>query len=163
MRNILFTSRLDCRHQKALEQILFLNGNQQKVSEGALSAVEHYGPPRISPTNGRLWVVFDSGVEAQSLFVTEQDHADNQLIGVVVYTREGDVLSVLFLAIREDYAGGGDKAGEGLFYRILDEVRGIARRVKGITSLRLFLTKPPTTISLSMSPTSSEGVGSSLS
>ena len=60
----MFTSILDCSHQEALEQILFLNRNQEKVSEGAVLAVDRYETPRISNADNRLWITFDSGVEA---------------------------------------------------------------------------------------------------
>ena len=62
MREITFTSILDCSHQEALEQILFLNRNQEKVSEVAL-AVDRDETPRISNADNRLWITFDSGLQ----------------------------------------------------------------------------------------------------
>ncbi|MGA2254961.1 MAG: hypothetical protein ABSG53_09885 [Thermoguttaceae bacterium] len=142
----MFTSILDQTYQDALDALLFFNGNQKKVLDGASLAVEHYGMPRVLASNDRLWVTFDSGIEAQSLFVLEQAEVRPRLIGVVVYTREGDTLAVLFAAIHEDYSSGGCREEEVLFWRILDEVSRISRRIKGITSIRLFLRKPPVTL-----------------
>ena len=68
---------------------------------------------------------------------------------MVVYTREDNVLAVLFLAVHEDYAHGGVKAAENLFFSILNEVRGIARRIKGISSLKLYLANPPIAVPVS--------------
>lgn len=148
MRELTFTSILDRSYQESLERVLFLNGNQEKVSEGALLVVERYDTPRISAAKDRLWVTFDSGVEAQSLFVLEQTGAKPRLVGAVVYTRENQVMDVLFLAVQEDYAHGGTKADQNLFFSILNEVRGIAHRIKGVSSLRLYLANPPITISV---------------
>lgn len=148
IREFTFTSFLDCGHRESLEQMLFHNGNQPKVSEGALGMIERYATPRVSEARNRLWITFDSGAEAQSLFVFEETGKKPRLVGAVVYTREDDVLAVLLLAIDENYAHGGRRAGRNLFLAILKEIRGIAHRIKGIASIKLYLTKPPLTISV---------------
>ena len=95
--------------------------------------------PRIVVVNERLWVTLDSGIQVQSLFAVEQGEATPQPVGMVVYTREQDTLAILFVAIHEDYASSGVHADAMLFLRIVDEVRNIASRVKGIASIKLFL------------------------
>ncbi len=138
MGEIIFTSMLDRTYQPELERLLFFNANQEKVSASVLLAVERYGIPRVAVIDGRLWVTFNSAVQAQSLFVIEQLETTAQLVGVAVYTREGDTLVLLFVAVREDRSLRGIKVNEMLYFRILDEVRRIGRHVKGIASITLF-------------------------
>jgi hypothetical protein len=148
IQEFIFTSFLDCGHRESLEQMLFHNENQPKVSEGALGMIERYETPRISDVRNRLWITFDSGAEAQSLFVFEETGRKPHLVGVVVYTRENDVLAVVLLAVDESYAHGGTRADRKLFLVVLKEILGIARRIKGISSVKLYLTNPPLTISV---------------
>lgn len=149
MRDILFSSILDCEYQESLDKLLFFNGNQDIVSDGVSYAIEHYGVPRVSTVNKRMWVTFDSGVEAQTLYVLEQSGERPELVGVVVYTREDDELVVLFVAVHEDYARHGKKRERMLFLGILAELQEIACHVKGISSIKLFLKRhAPTRISV---------------
>src|SRR5271166_2863676 len=116
MRNIVFTSTLDLSYQGDLERMLFFNKNQAKVFSGASRAIDRYGMPRISIRRSCcLWVTFQSGLEAQSLFVLEDSQPKAELIGVAVYTREKDEIVVIFTAIREDYATGGASHDASLF------------------------------------------------
>ena len=140
------TAKLDCRYRDALEQLLFFNANQQRVHRGAALAVDRYGTPRLSAENDRLWVTFDSGIEAQSLFVVDRTQAESPLLAIIVYTREDDVLVVLFMAVREDYAYRKDAPDKPLFRQLLDNLLEIARRVQGVAAIKLLLTDPPVTI-----------------
>ena len=138
MSQIHFTSVLRGVFRHALEQLLFFNENQGKTHSAILSAMECYGAPRVVLLNGRLRVTLDSGVEAQTLFALEQTKASQSLVGVVVYTRDGESLVVLFVAVREDFATRGPRAKEALFFRIVDQMKGIARRLRGIQSVTVF-------------------------
>jgi hypothetical protein len=148
MEHRLLTSTLDAARGAELEQVLFYNRNQHRISPGAMLAVERYGTPRISLRDGRLWVTFDSGVEAQSLFVLEGPDAESRLVAAIVYTREADTLAVLFLAVHEDYAQNGAGQAERLFPSLLEELLRIAHHVKGIAKIKLYLTDPPAVISV---------------
>jgi len=146
--DLVFTSHLDCSHREALEQLLFHNKNQAMISDGILCMIERYQTPRISVARNGLWITFDSGIEAQSLFVLRQAGDEFSLLGTIVYTREESVLAVIVLAVDENYTVGGANARENLFLIILDEVRKIARRIKGIMSIKLYLTSPPVTLAV---------------
>ncbi|MDH3717785.1 MAG: hypothetical protein OES79_06650, partial [Planctomycetota bacterium] len=61
-----------------------------------------------------------------------------ELLGTVVYTRESDTLAILYVAVREDYCSNGDKQDEQLFLRIVSQLRSIGRRIKGVSSIRVF-------------------------
>lgn len=139
MCKLFFTSTLDRTYYDALERIFCFNGNQGKVYDSILSAVERYGIPHVSIVKDRLWVTFDSRLEAQSLFVLRQAEPKAELVGVVVYVREDNELVVIFVAIREDHVHGGIRSDRILLLRMVDELRSIARRVKGIASIKMFL------------------------
>jgi len=139
MRSIVFTSALDLGYRDALERLLFYNGNQKTASNAILVAIERFGSPRIETKGSRLWVTLDSGLEAQSLFVLDPSETGNPLVGIVVYTRDNDTLVILFVAVREDFSSLGTKARELLFFRIVDEVRSVGRRIRGISSITMFL------------------------
>jgi hypothetical protein len=144
MCELFFTSNLDRTYRDVLEQMFCYNTNQAKIHDAILYAVERYGTPRVSLLKDRLWVTFESGIEAQSLFVMERSENKAELVGVLVYTRENDTLAVIFMAVREDYAHGGDRDDRMLLLRMVDEVRSMARRVKGITSITMFFRGPVT-------------------
>ncbi|MEN6407990.1 MAG: hypothetical protein ABFC77_16165 [Thermoguttaceae bacterium] len=139
MNDVFFTSMLPSIHRDALERLFYFNKNQKKVHDAVLMATERYGAPRVALRNGRLWVQCASGVETQSLFVMDGDGPAAELIGVIVYTREEEKLVVLFMAVREDYTYRSDRRSPILLLRMVEEVRNIGRRVKGITSVELFL------------------------
>jgi len=146
--DFIFTSYLEAGRREELDRMLFHNRNQPKVYDGAVGMIERYQTPRISAARGRLWITFDSGAEAQTLFALERGGAAPQLVGVLVYTREDDALAVVLLAVDEDYARGGRFADRNLFFAFLKEIEGIARRIKGIASIKFYLTTPPKTISV---------------
>lgn len=145
---LILTSRLDVAHRDELERLLFYNGNQLKVRRGASLAIERYRAPRVSVEGGRLWVTFDSGIATQCLFAMDRAGPDGRPVGTAVYTREADALAVLLLAVHEDYARGGARAGAMLFARLVDELLCVARRIKGIATVRLFLADPPIALSV---------------
>lgn len=139
MAEIVFTSRLGPEHKDELERLLFFNGNQGKVSASVSRIAERYGVPRIQLVDERLWIALDSSVEAQSLFAVRQTRAGPEPVGVVVYTREEDAFVVLFVAVHEHYSARGPMADRRLLLRMTTELRTIARRVKGVRSVVLFI------------------------
>lgn len=142
MSTLFFTSALDEAYRDALERLFYYNENQNRHRDAVLAAVERYGLPHIEARNSRLWVTLESGIEAQSLFVMQRTETTPELVGAIVYTRDDDKLVVAFMAVREDHAYGGEKDDGSLSVRMIDELRGIAGRIKGITSLTLFLHGP---------------------
>jgi hypothetical protein len=138
MSQIQFTSVLRGVFRHSLEQLLFFNEHQRRLQGAILSTIERYGAPRIVLLNDRLRVTLDSGVEAQTLFAVEQTNASQSLVGMVVYTREGESFVVLFVAVREDFTSRGPRAEEALFFHIIDQIKSVARRVRGIRSIKVF-------------------------
>jgi hypothetical protein len=131
-----FTSLLQRRHRGDLERMLFFNRKQNAISDAIEWVVEHFGAPQIEEVQGHLRIGLTSDRGVQALFALDGDVTE-QLVGLVVFTREQDELLVLFVAVREDYSDRGANARKMLLVRIINEVRGIARRVKGISVVRL--------------------------
>jgi hypothetical protein len=152
MSEISFTSVLGQEHKQELERLLFFNDNQAKVSDAVMLIAERYGAPRVQVVAERLRVGLESA-QAQTLFAVRRAAAGVEPVGVMVYTREEDALVVLFLAVHEHYASRGPKADQRLLMRMTAELRGIARRVKGIASLVLFVGRAtPTRIAIAREP-----------
>ena len=156
MSEIAFTSVLGGEHKQELERLLFFNDNQAKVSDAVMRVAERYGTPRVQVVGERLRVGLES-VQPQTLFAVRRTANGGEPVGVpvgvMVYTREEDALVVLFLAVHEHYASRGPKADRRLLLRMTAELRGIARRVKGITSVVLFVGRStPTRISIARDP-----------
>jgi hypothetical protein len=142
MSEIAFTSVLGREHKQELERLLFFNDNQRKVTESVATVARRYGVPRIHVVAERLRVALES-VDAQTLFAVRRARTGAvEPVGVTVYTREDDALVVLVVAVHEDFAARGPMADERLLLRMTDEVRGIARRVRGVRSVLVFIGRP---------------------
>ena len=144
MCELFFTSNLDRTYRDDLERMFCYNTNQAKIHDAILYAVERYGTPRVSLLKDRLWVTFESGIEAQSLFVIERSREQCRACRSACLHSQNDKLAVIFMAVREDYAHGGNRDDRMLLLHMVDEVRSMARRVKGITSITMFLRGPVT-------------------
>lgn len=148
MSEIAFTSVLGPEHKQELERLLFFNDNQAKVSDAVMQVAGRYGTPRVQVVAERLRVGLES-VQPQTLFAVRRTGAGVEPVGVMVYTREGDALVVLFLAVHEHYASRGPKADQRLLMRMTGELRALAQRVRGIASLVLFVGRStPTRIAI---------------
>lgn len=123
--------------REVVEALFFFNPRQQRVREGILLSVERYGSPEILEQGGRLWIGVSSGV-MQCLFACDQSWSPARPAGVVLYVRPvPEILSITQLAIDPDYASGGSRGGEGLGLLLIEQLRQIARRIKGIRRVEL--------------------------
>lgn len=132
MAEILFTSILNSSYKDELERQLFFNQNQDKIRSDIFLLIQRYGMAHVRAWNDRLRVVLDASPDPQTLFVLEHSDGEDRLVGVMVYLREGDTLSLIIAAVYEDYAGA------PLLRKMIDELCDIARRIKGIKSVTLF-------------------------
>lgn len=74
----------------------------------------------------------------QSLFGFDSDRPDAALIGVILYFRElAEQLTILHIAIQENYAATGCYADQLLALRLLQQVRQAAAQIKGVRSVAL--------------------------
>jgi hypothetical protein len=73
----------------------------------------------------------------QTLFALDESGRLARLAAVAIFTREEDTISVLFVAVREDYVAGAANEGKKVAPRLLEQISSIASRTKGVRWLRL--------------------------
>lgn len=130
MESIHFTSTVPPRQRRSLEELLYLNANQRRVSDAIQDSIERYGHPRIIERDGLLSITLDRVAGAQVIFAQEGE----ALVGVVVFTRQQpDRLVVVHIAVAPAFSAGGHEAPQMLCLRLIDQVRGIGRRIRGIS------------------------------
>jgi hypothetical protein len=142
MTTLAFTSVLSPDHRDELERLLFFNQNQDKAREDLPLLIQRYGMAHVKVADDRLRVVLDSSPPPQALYVLEQSDGRDRLVGVTVYLREQDTLSLVVAAVAEDYAGASADREQPLVKKMVDAMCDIARRVNGITSVTVFPATP---------------------
>lgn len=134
---IFFSSTLSGRYYDDLEALMFFNPQQGKLRNAVSQLVDRYGNPKIIEDQGWLRLQIGSSLMTQTLFSFD-DSTSRELIGVVVYTRECiEHLTIIHLAVREDYSMSGPHASQHLMLHLIQKVREIGSRLKGVESLRI--------------------------
>jgi hypothetical protein len=136
--NIVFSSRVPIECRVELEELLFLNPRQHLVREGILNSLERFGHPKVvAAANGLAVKVGD--LEAQTLFAFDRGRKSAAPVGAVIFIRTGrEEMSIMHVAVHEDYALHGAEAGVGLGVTLVEKVKEIARRVVGIQRIVFF-------------------------
>lgn len=130
--SIFFSSALSYRYNNELEALMFFNPQQSKLRNTVSQLVERYGNLKIVKERGQLRLQIGASCVAQTLFCFNLP-TDGELIGVVVYTRECiETLTIIHLAIREDYSMSGSHAKCHLVLRLIQKVQEIGARLKGV-------------------------------
>jgi hypothetical protein len=134
-----FTSELPVARRGELERLLYFNDNQHRVDGQLREALHRYGgAPTMLLDGPFIRFAVPRVPSVQTLYALEGSEGASRIAGVALYTREdSETLSLLFLAVHEDYANGGSLEGEKLAPQILDVLRSSAARTKGIRWLRL--------------------------
>lgn len=139
--NIIFSSSADRKYRKAVEELLFFNPQQDRARAGILNSLKRFGLPRLKEIANGLEIQVD-GSEAQTIFAYDQDASQKGPIGIIVFLRSGvGELGIIHIAVRQEYSLSGDHAIAGLTFRLVDEVRKIGHRIKGIEQVLLFYHK----------------------
>lgn len=135
-----FCSTLPLEHREEAERILFFNLQQEKVKDGIRVVSEMYGLPKLVVDGERLHLVVSKDVAVQTLFVTVRRRGGvEEPVGAIVFTREDNALIALYMAVHEDFSATGRRADAKLMIKMLKELEGIARRVRGVDTLKLYL------------------------
>jgi hypothetical protein len=129
-----YTSTLKAEYSEELERLMFFNPGQQDALAAIMNSLETFGSPSVYTDNGVLRVKVEKLNEVQTLYAMD----DDTLIGVLVYSRVMlDCLSVLHIAVNEEYSAHGKQAKSMLVMRMLELLRNNARRIKGVETIRL--------------------------
>ena len=139
MTEIALTSTLGATYEDAVERLLFFHPDQDRSVDGIQHVVARYGRPKLRIVQGRIVVEVASRVQTQTLFVTAGTPEGDTPVGIMVYTREDDAFVVLFVVVHEAFCREGPRASERLLQRMVTQLQAIARRVKGVERLVLYL------------------------
>jgi hypothetical protein len=129
-----FTSLLNHKYIEALERLMFFNPGQSAMHDAIVDSVERFGLPSIVIVDGRLRINVEKLNDVQSLFALE----DDRLVGSLVYFRFSiETLTIIHIAVDEDYSSDGKFSHHMLTMRMLDLLRSNARRISGVDSIRI--------------------------
>ena len=132
-KHIVFSGTVPNDMREAVEALFFFNPGQPLLRSAISATVQRTGVPRIVELDGRVWIDVPSH-SMQCLFACD---GTSKPVGVVLYDRPSpDVLSVSHLAVDPAYASRGGQGG-GLGLLLIERVREIARRIKGITRIQV--------------------------
>ncbi len=140
--SFVFSSTLPLEQREEAERILFFNLQQEKVKDGIRVVSKAYGLPKlvIDSSGERLHLTVSKDVSVQTLFVTVRGAGRGAgPVGAIVFTREDNALVALYMAVHEDFSATGECADEKLMIKMLKELENIARRVRGVDTLKLYL------------------------
>ena len=133
-KQIVFSSTVPLAMRPALESLFFFNPRQPLLRSAISATVQRTGVPRIVELDGRVWIDVPSH-SMQCLFACD---STLKPWGVVLYDRPSlDVLSVSHLAVDPAYVSGGGNSDGGLGLLLIERVREIARRIKGVTRVQV--------------------------
>jgi hypothetical protein len=135
---ITVTSRLPAQQRAPLESLLFFNSRQHRMRHEIEQTIERYGLPEIVEYGGWLRVRVAGLPEVQSLFAVHEENGQSRPVGAVIYVRDAfERFTVVHIGVADDYAGGGVHASERVLFRLLQEIRRVARRTAGIQHVEL--------------------------
>ncbi len=133
-----FSSVLGNGYLEDLEKLLFFNPQQERALSGINQSIQEYGVPHIFQEDGRLRIRLKDLPGVQALFALEDTNSQPHLVGVMVFHRvDPETIVLLHIAVREEYSRFGSRADAGLVGKMLAELRGIARKLRGVRSIHL--------------------------
>jgi hypothetical protein len=135
--NLFFSSALDTRYRSDLERLMFFNPQQNKFRQAVSELVDRYGNPKIVENGGLLRLQIGKEASAQTLFCCDRA-TDGDLVAVVVYVRESkENLAIIHLAVREEYTISGRYGDRLLFLHLIQKVKEIGARLKGVEYIKI--------------------------
>jgi hypothetical protein len=116
-----------------LERMFYFNNNQEKCCLNIIMAIELYGIPNIINKNNSLFIAFEK-VDCQNLFVIK----NGELVGALVFYRnKPENIDLIHIAIDEKYSSTGEYVDNILFLKMINELKKIARMIKGIKTITI--------------------------
>jgi hypothetical protein len=138
MREFYFASKLSRKYYKALEKLLFFNEKQALFIRDIEKNIEEYGVPRIVADGETLRIKTTLINDVQNLFAFDSEAEDANLIGLILYFRPTlNKMIVLHIAVDENYTFDGKFSDQTLTIQLIDKVREIVLKIKGIELLSI--------------------------
>jgi hypothetical protein len=139
--NIIFSSSADRKYRQAIEDLLFFNPQQDQARTGILNSLKRFGLPRLKEVANGVEIQVDE-YETQTIYAYNQDEPQKGPAGIIVFLRSGaNELGIIHVAVQPEYSLQGCHAAAGLTFMLVDEVRRISHRIKGIERLLFFYHK----------------------
>jgi hypothetical protein len=133
-----FSSILGSEYLEDLERLLFFNPQQKRALNGIHHSIREYGVPSIALDAGRLRVRVEQLPEVQTLYALEDADKKPILVGVMVFSRiDPSTIALLHIAVREEYSRFGARADAMLVAKFLEQLRQIAKKLKGVQAISL--------------------------
>jgi hypothetical protein len=138
MSAVYFSSVLKKDYRNDIEQLLFLNPNQEKALPSILRSIKRYGQPKIVEKDSLLRIAIGNCIDAQDLYAFEQHLMFPRLVGCVIYLRDRpDNLSIAHLAVAPDYLMSESSNEIPLVAQLVQKVTVVALQIKGINTVTL--------------------------
>ena len=129
-----YTSTLKPDYSEDLERLMFFNPGQHSALPAIVDSLEQFGSPSVYTNNGCLRVKVEKLDDIQTLYALD----DDILVGVLVYSRIMlERLTVIHIAVHQDYSSQGEFAQIMLVMRMLELLRSSARCIKGVKAIRI--------------------------
>lgn len=129
-----YTSLLNQDYSEDLERLMFFNPGQHTMHDAIVDSVDKFGLPSVSAIDGHLRISVEKFNDVQSIFALE----DDRLVGILVYYRFTiECLTVIHIAVEEEYSSHGKRSHRMLILRMLDLLRKNARRICGVNTIRI--------------------------
>jgi hypothetical protein len=134
---LVFSSSLQSDQRDELESLMFLHPAQGQHTSSINASILSYGFPKVIDEGGALRIGIE-GLEVQTLYAFVDRGSTKDLAGVLVYTRiHDDTLVLLHMAVRPEFCYSIGYKNELVLIRILAQLRGIAKRIRGIKKLSI--------------------------
>lgn len=129
-----YTSTLKPDYSEDLEHLMFFNPGQHSALPAIVDSLEQFGSPSVYTNNGCLRVKVEKLDDIQTLYALD----DDILVGVLVYSRIIlERLTVIHIAVHQDYSSQGKFARSMLVMHMLELLRSSARCIKGVKTIRI--------------------------
>jgi hypothetical protein len=134
---LVFSSSLHSDQRDELESLMFFHPEQGQHTSSINASILSYGFPKVIDEGGALRIGIE-GLEVQTLYAFVDRGSTKDLAGVLVYTRiHDDTLVLLHMAVRPEFCYSIGYKNELVLVRILSQLRGIAKRIRGIKKLSI--------------------------
>ena len=134
---LVFSSSLRSDQRDELESLMFFHPEQGQHTSSINASILSYGFPKVIDEGCALRIGIE-GLEVQTLYAFVDRGSTKDLAGVLVYTRiHDDTLVLLHMAVRPEFCYSIGYKNELVLIRILAQLRGIAKRIRGIKKLSI--------------------------
>jgi hypothetical protein len=134
---LVFSSLLSSDQRDELESLMFFHPEQNQHMSSINASIARYGFPKIIDYGGALRIGIGE-LDVQTLYAFVERGKNRELAGVLVYTRiHEDTLVLLHMAVKPEFCYSTGYKNELVLARLLEQVRVIAKRIKGVKKLSI--------------------------